>query len=107
MQSTPPLRFRPPRRPRAFGPLPPRPDPWFQLSLPIPSDIVRRVELGLDLAEAGRDADAWWGQVQDRMERFVQERLPTGARHVALELDEAALEVVARFRLGGEAADAR
>lgn len=94
-------RPRAPRRLLAFGRIPPREDAWFQLRLPIPPEIVRRVELGLDGEAAGQEDEAWWRCVEERMQRFVQGRLPEAARDVDLQLDEEALEVIARFRWAG------
>lgn len=93
-------------RRRAFARLGGREAGPVLLRLPIPPGILRRVELGLEAGEAGRDAAPWWRQVELRMERFVSACLPIGARDVELSLDEEALEVVARFSLSDEEAGA-
>ncbi len=88
-----------PRRRRSFASLPARAPGASVLRLPIPDEIVRRVEFGLEAADAGREAPAWWKQIEVRMAEFVEARLPAGAEDVELTLDDEALEVVARFRL--------
>lgn len=87
------------RRARGFGRLRGAPRSGSTLRLPIPVEILRRVEFGLDRGEAGRDVAGWWRRVEQRMHRFVYSRLPPGARQVELCLDDERWEVVARFRL--------